>query len=62
MLVDSSVHKHITETFLSNHIAFTHLSIMAGTIGMPDYQERPGTLTMRGDHMNYSRVVLNSNW
>ncbi|XP_067928714.1 cilia- and flagella-associated protein 95-like isoform X2 [Watersipora subatra] len=28
----------------------------------PDFRERPGTLTMRGDHMNYSRVVLNSNW
>lgn len=35
---------------------------MSGAIGMPDYRERPGTLTMRGDHMNYSRVVLNSNW
>jgi len=35
---------------------------MSATLGMVDYNERPGTLTMRGGPMNYSRVVLNSNW
>ena len=35
---------------------------MAAFPGVPDLQERKGSLFLRSDHMNYSRAILNSNW